>query len=48
MILKMEIRVEDKLRVWQKYIHTTVYTIDNQQGPTICHKEPYSIFCDNL
>ena len=26
---KRENRVEDKLRVWHKYTHTTVYTIDN-------------------
>ena len=27
---------------------TTIYKIDNQQGPTVQHKELYSIFCDNL
>ena len=25
----------DKLGVWDKHIHTTVYKIDNQQGPTV-------------
>ena len=24
----------DKLGVWDKHIHTTIYKIDNQQGPT--------------
>ena len=27
--------VRDKLRVWDEYIHTTIYKIDNQQGPTV-------------
>ena len=25
----------DKLGVWDKNIHTTIYKIDNQQGPTV-------------
>ena len=25
----------DKLGVWGQHIHTTVYKIDNQQGPTV-------------
>ena len=25
----------DKLGAWDYYIHTTMYKIDNQQGPTI-------------
>ena len=28
--------------------HTTVYKIDNQQGPTVQHRELYSITCNNL
>ena len=24
----------DKLGVWDKHIHTTIYKIDNRQGPT--------------
>ena len=35
MITKRECSVEDKLGVWHKYIHTTIYTVDNQQGPAI-------------
>ena len=37
-----------KLGVWDEYIHTTVYKMDNQQGPTVEHEELYSIFCNNL
>ena len=29
-------------------IHTTIYKIDKQQGPTVKHRELYSVFCDNL
>ena len=25
----------DKLGVWDCHIHTTIYKIDNQQGPTV-------------
>ena len=25
----------DKLGAWDEYIHTTIYEIDNQQGPTV-------------
>ena len=25
----------DKLGVWNSQIHTTIYEIDNQQGPTV-------------
>ena len=29
----------DKLGVWDENIHTTVYKIDRQQGPTVQHVE---------
>ena len=29
-------------------IHTTIYKIDNQQGPIIRYRELYLIFCNNL
>ena len=38
----------DKLGVWDSQIHTTIYEIDNQQGPTVQHRELYSISCNNL
>ena len=31
----------DKLGVWDSHIHTTIYKIDKQQGPTVEHKELY-------
>ena len=33
----------DKSGAGDEHTHTTIYKIDNQQGPTI-----YSVFCDNL
>ena len=38
----------DKLGVWDENIHTTMFKIDNQQGPTVQHRELYSISCKNL
>ena len=32
---KGEKRRRDKLGVWNEHIQTTVYKIDNQQGPTV-------------
>lgn len=26
---------ENKLGVWDEHIHTTIYKVDNQQGPTL-------------
>ena len=37
----------DKLGVWDQQIHT-VYKIDKQQGPTVQHRELYSIFYNKL
>ena len=31
----------DKLGVWNQEIHTTVYKIDKQCGPTVQHRENY-------
>ena len=36
----------DKLGVQDQQIQTIIYTIDKQQGPTVQHKELYSISCD--
>ena len=33
----------DKLGVWDQQIHNTAYKIDKQQGPTVQHRELYSI-----
>ena len=32
---KGKARGRDKLGVWGKQIHTTIYKIDKQQGPTV-------------
>ena len=38
----------NKPGAWDEHIHTIIYTTDNQQGPTVQHREFYSILCDNL
>lgn len=38
----------DKSRAWDWHMHTTVYKTDNQQRPTIEHRELYSIPRNNL
>ena len=38
----------DKLGVWDENIHTTVYKIDRQQGPTVQHVELCSVLCSSL
>ena len=37
----------NKVGVWNQQIQTTVYKID-KQGPTVQHKELYSLSCNNL
>ena len=34
---------EDKLGVWDQQIQTTIYKVDKRQGPTVQHRELYSI-----
>ena len=38
----------DKSGAWDEHTHMTTYKIDNQQGPTVQHRELYSIFYDDL
>ena len=33
---------------WDYHTHTTMYKINNHQGPTVQHRELYSIVSDNL
>ena len=42
------VRGRDKSGAWDEHTDTTIYKTDNQQGPTVQHRELYSIFCDNL
>ena len=39
---------KDKLGIWDEHIQTTICKIDNKQGPSVQHRELYSIFCNNL
>ena len=39
MVTKGEKRGRDKLGVWDQQIHTTMYKIDKQQGPTKQHRD---------
>ena len=34
------------LGVWDQHMKTITYSMDKQQGPTVQHKELYSISCD--
>ena len=36
----------DKLGGWDQQIQSTIYKIDKKQGPTIQHRELYSISCN--
>ena len=40
--------VRGKSGAWHKHLHPTIHKRDNQQGPTVWHRELYSIFCDKL
>ena len=48
MLTKGERGGRDKLGAWDQQIQTTIYKIDKQQGPTVQHKELYTISCNNL
>ena len=39
---------KDRLRVWDKHVHTTMYIVDKQQGPTDHTGALYSISCHSL
>ena len=38
----------DKLGDGDSYVDTTIYKVDNQQGPRVQHRELYSVLCNNL
>ena len=33
----------DVEKVWDQYVHSTIFEMDNQQGPTIQHRELCSV-----
>ena len=36
------------LGVWDRHTHTSIFYVDNPQGPTIQHRELCSTFCNYL
>ena len=46
--VSMKQRGRGKLGNWDWHIHATIYQIDKQQGPTVSHREGYSVFCKGL
>ena len=38
----------DELGVWGQQMQTITYRMDEQQGPTVQHRELYSMSCDKL
>ena len=46
MVTKGEKRVRNKLGI--NRLHTTIYKIDKQPGPTVWHRALYSLSCNNL
>ena len=39
---------EDKSGAWNQQVETVIYKIDEQQGPTVQHRELYSVHYNNL
>lgn len=37
-----------KQGVWDQCTHTTIYKVDDQQGPCVKHRELYPVFCNSL
>ena len=38
----------DSQGVWDPHLHTAVFKMDNQQGPTVQHREVCSVLCGSL
>ena len=34
--------------VWDGHLYTAIFKMDNQQGTTVEHMEPYSVLCGSL
>ena len=39
-LLQGEMGERDSQRVWDQYVHTALFKMDNQQGHTVKHREP--------
>ena len=37
-----------QLRTWEGHVHTAMFKMDNQQGPTVEHMELCSTLCGSL
>ena len=37
-----------RLKVWDGHAHTGIFKMDNQQRPTVQHREFCSVLCNNL
>ena len=48
MVMRGERVREDKSGAWNQQIQTIIYKIDKQQGPTVQHRELYSIHYNSL
>ena len=38
----------DSYGVWDGHVHTAIFKMDNQQGPTVLHRELGSVLCASL
>ena len=38
----------DNQGVWDRHVHTAIFKMDNQQGPTVEHRELCSMLCGSL
>ena len=38
----------DSWGIWDRYVHTAVFKMDNQQGPSVQHWELCSVSCGSL
>ena len=44
----MRIGGRDSQGVWDRHVPTATFKMDNQQGPTVWHRELYSMLCGSL
>ena len=38
----------DSWGIWEEHVHTAMFEMDNQQGPTVFHRELCSMLCGSL
>ena len=48
MVMEGRVGERDRPGVWDGYVHTAKFKIENQQGPTVSHRELSSILCNYL